>query len=503
MGHRQLEQVVGVRRDERPGTARGPVRPVRARARWIAALIAASLATCFVNLAPAARVQATFPGANGRIVFSSDRGGAADVYVMGVDGSAQTRLTNAVGDDQYPVWSGDGTTIAFSSFREGNQKLFRMNADGSAQTRLLDSAISNDEEPAFSPDGSKIAFRSDRELGLQIWTMNAGGSGLIRLTGQSDEELNINPAWSPISDRIAFSSNRDGDFDIYSMNRFGDNVIAHTFNDADDFEPAWSPDGRSLAFQSNVDGDFDIWVMDPAGTPTQLTNDPGFDSAPTWSPDGTKLAFQSNRDGDFEIFTMNADGSGVVQLTNNDATDRVADWQPLTMSNNDSTPPDLTVPALPVIVDATSPAGAVVSYTVSATDVVDPAPTVACTPPSGATFAIGNTSVRCTATDRAGNTATRFVLVIVRGASDQVVALFAEVINGSGLTPAQKAFLKTTLQNVLASFNPANPNHHAIACNTLGVFGLVVAGWSGHPIPPAIADKWVADARRIRSVLNC
>ena len=37
---------------------------------------------------------------------------------------------------------------------------------------------------------------------------------------------------------------------------------------------------------------------------------------------------------------MNADGTGVVQLTHNEATDRVADWQPLTTSNNDSTHPN-------------------------------------------------------------------------------------------------------------------------------------------------------------------
>ena len=153
MGHTQLEQVVGMRRNDRPGMVRGAIRPTRARARWIAALFAASLATCAVYFAPVARVHATFPGANGRIVFSSDRDGAADIYVMGADGSGQTRLTDAVGDDQYPVWSADGTTIAFSSYREGNQTLFRMNADGSAQTRLLD-ATSNDEEPAFSSDGS-------------------------------------------------------------------------------------------------------------------------------------------------------------------------------------------------------------------------------------------------------------------------------------------------------------------------------------------------------------
>ena len=128
------------------------------------------------------------------------------------------------------------------------------------------------------------------------------------------------------------------------------------------------------------------------------------------------------------------------------------------------------------------------TYSVSATDVVDPAPTVACTPPSGTTYAIGNTTVTCTATDRAGNTATRFVLVIVRGAR-QVVALFSEVITGSGLTPTQKAFLRTNLQNVLANFNPDNPNHHAIACNTLDMFALVVSAWSGHPIPPALANE--------------
>ena len=145
---------------------RGAVRPAAHGRESIAALIAASLATCAVNFAPVAHVHATFPGANGRIIFSSDRDGQADIYVMGADGSGPTRLTDAVGDDQYPVWSADGTTIAFSSWREGNQTLFRMNADGSAQTRLLD-ATSNDEEPAFSPDGSKSRSAASTRSGFR------------------------------------------------------------------------------------------------------------------------------------------------------------------------------------------------------------------------------------------------------------------------------------------------------------------------------------------------
>jgi hypothetical protein len=54
-------------------------------------------------------------------------------------------------------------------------------------------------------------------------------------------------------------------------------------------------------------------------------------------------------------------------------------------------------------VEATSPAGAVVTYTVTAMDTVDPEPGVSCTPVSGAIFPLGRTQVTCTATDTAGH----------------------------------------------------------------------------------------------------
>jgi hypothetical protein len=55
---------------------------------------------------------------------------------------------------------------------------------------------------------------------------------------------------------------------------------------------------------------------------------------------------------------------------------------------------------------AAAPAGAEVSFTASATDLVDGAITPVCTPASGTMFAVGDTTVTCTATDTAGNTAT-------------------------------------------------------------------------------------------------
>ena len=74
----------------------------------------------------------------------------------------------------------------------------------------------------------------------------------------------------------------------------------------------------------------------------------------------------------------------------------------------DTTPPSLgAMPADITNVQATSAGGAVVTYTnPSATDAVDASPNVNCTPPSGSTFPLGNSTVSCTASDNAGNTST-------------------------------------------------------------------------------------------------
>ena len=62
------------------------------------------------------------------------------------------------------------------------------------------------------------------------------------------------------------------------------------------------------------------------------------------------------------------------------------------------TAPDITV-------GATGPDGARVDYPLPpATDNVDPAPVVTCSPASGTTFPAGRTTVSCIATDRAGRT---------------------------------------------------------------------------------------------------
>jgi len=79
----------------------------------------------------------------------------------------------------------------------------------------------------------------------------------------------------------------------------------------------------------------------------------------------------------------------------------------------DTTPPSITIPHS-ITAEATSPSGAIVTYQVTATDNVDGPLTPACNPPSGSTFPIGDTTVICTATDKAGNTAKATFTVTVQ-----------------------------------------------------------------------------------------
>lgn len=94
---------------------------------------------------------------------------------------------------------------------------------------------------------------------------------------------------------------------------------------------------------------------------------------------------------------------------------------------------DTTAPVIAghadVIAEATSAAGAIVSYTSPATsDAVDGAGFASCTPSSGNQFPIGNTTVACTATDQHGNTATPTSFIVhVVDTTAPVIAPHADV----------------------------------------------------------------------------
>ena len=301
-------------------------------------LFAAAGIVVFVFSVNIQSAHAAFPGANGKIVFTSNRTGDDEIYTMNPDGSGVIRLTTNVGNDFEPSWSPDGTRIAF--VREppdniaGGSEIYVMNADGSAQTRITNNSAW-DENPAWSPDGEKIAFSSTRDFSPhRIYTMNLDGSNVIRLTNNTIFG-NGAPAWSPDGIKIAFiSKENDGNVEIYTMNSDGSSQLNLT-NDPSTYDsrPTWSPDGTKIAFHRHPVrqyGDSRIHIMSSDGGEViklMPENVESPNNSPAWSPDGTSIAFVSNA----EIYIMDINGNNAVNLTNNGRTvwDSSPDWQPL------------------------------------------------------------------------------------------------------------------------------------------------------------------------------
>src|SRR3989475_2797974 len=90
--------------------------------------------------------------------------------------------------------------------------------------------------------------------------------------------------------------------------------------------------GQLIAFASSRDqGLFQTFVMTANGSKVvQLTNQPFYNARPAWSHDGKKITFTTCRpwDNSCEIYVMNANGSGQTNLTNNFATDHMSVWSP-------------------------------------------------------------------------------------------------------------------------------------------------------------------------------
>lgn len=118
-------------------------------------------------------------------------------------------------------------------------------------------------------------------------------------------------------------------------------------------------------------------------------------------------------------------GATIVTWTAKDAAGNVGTTVQ-TVTVKDTTPPALEGLANQLL-EATSASGAKAAYTVTAKDLVDPAPTVICSAASGSTFPLGATVVTCTARDGKGNNATGSFTITVRDATPPVLTVPADI----------------------------------------------------------------------------
>ena len=264
-------------------------------------------------LLPAASLDYTpsFSADGKWIVFTSERGGSADIFRVHPDGSGLERLTDDPAFDDQGALSPDGSTLAFVSTREGGfANLWLQDLSSrSRHARPIAKTNAGSFRPSWSPDGKWIAFTSDRDTRRARWDggweliqstalyiVRADGGSLRRLTELGGYAGS--PRWSPDGRRIVFyrstpqdvypgrfGRNRPSVSQIVSMNVESGAVHEYTSGPGLKVAPQWLPDGEVAFLQKFGDTKGLAFVSGKTGVPGMMRN-------PSWSADGKTVVYQ-------------------------------------------------------------------------------------------------------------------------------------------------------------------------------------------------------------------
>jgi len=228
-------------------------------------------------------------------------------------------FTSGSGDDLYPAFSPDGASLAFTSNRGGAWDLWVGLVAGGEPVRVTDTP-EVESQPAWSPDGARLAFLRGplQGTGADILVMPALGGPTRLVTGGA-----LDPAWSPDGEWIAYADVSQGWARIarIAANGAGE-AVAVTRLEAGWFHrgPSWSPDGESIVFNRSPGGQSGQLMIAPAdggAEPRALTRDPEgtANMGASFTPDGKAVLYSSDRGGAMNLWRIGLGGAAPVRLT--------------------------------------------------------------------------------------------------------------------------------------------------------------------------------------------
>ncbi len=212
--------------------------------------------------------QASWSPSGQRLVYWGTTGGQRDIYSVDAAGGTPVPVTQDPALDWSPVWSPDGRFIYFSSDRGGAMNLWRIAIDQSTgRTQGTPEPVTlgvqaSSALPRFSKDGSRLAFRSRVEstnpvaIPFEPSTMRAG----VPIVLVTQNNIRVPADVSRDGKLVALFNIGERQEDIFIGAPDGP-MRRVTDDPPRDRAPTFTPDGRSLVFYSNRDGNWAGWIV--------------------------------------------------------------------------------------------------------------------------------------------------------------------------------------------------------------------------------------------------
>ena len=266
-------------------------------------------------------VQPWFSPSGQRIVYWSNTGGQRDIYTVDAAGGKAVAVTNDAAIDWSPVWSPDGRFIYFSSDRGGAMNLWRIAIDSSSGAPIgppepVTSGVQASAGiPRFSKDGSRLVFRSriasvnPAAIPFDPLTLRAGTPTLL----DTQNNVRLPSDVSPDGKQIAYFSIGERQEDIF-VGPPGGTIRRITDDAPRDRGAVFTPDGRSLIFYSNREGKWGAWTIGvDGGGLRKIVIPAGGAVYPFVSPKGDTIVFVG--DDGRSAFTAPVSSASPVQPT--------------------------------------------------------------------------------------------------------------------------------------------------------------------------------------------
>lgn len=297
-----------------------------------------------------------------------------DIYTLPIGGGKATAIARGMAWEIQPRFSPDGKRIAFTSDRGGADNIWTMDVDGEDPQQVTKEKFRLMNNPTWSPDGRFIAarkhFTTSRSLGTgEIWLYHTSGGASardgVKLVKRPDESFQKElgePMFAPDGKSIYYSMNttpgnrfiyaQDSNTTLFEILKY-DMDTGETSTAVSGYggsvRPTPSPDGKTMAFVRRERAKSKLYLKDMvSGKSWKIFDDLDQDMQETWAVHGAYPNMDWTPDGSALIFWA---GGEIHRYTTKDGS---VDHIPFRVNDTRTVikPPRPTVEVSPDIVKA-------------------------------------------------------------------------------------------------------------------------------------------------------